>query len=225
MTIWDLFSIAVQRWRLTLCCLLLTGLAVYWTETSPPVHYARVSVVLLPPVSAHANGYASRSESLVYLAGAVARATREAGDGADAASASVTLVGKGYREGSTVQQPDVGGQWQYRFDAPVLDVQAVGPTRAAVEVEMASALGRVESTLSAFQDTQSVADASRVRTRLNPAAVQYYEEDGSRVRAASASILTGLIVTLGVVGGLGPKSQRRGDQEVLLVSSLAHTGS
>ncbi|TFB51738.1 hypothetical protein [Cryobacterium tagatosivorans] len=204
MTIWDLLGSAVRRWGVTLAGLLLTATAVFWVISVPEVYSSHVRVVLLPPISDEPNGYADSSRSLVHLAGAVAREIRGTGDIPESVSGDVTLARAGYHDGFEVRHVNAGGQWKYQFDDPVLDVQAVGATRAEAQSQMTRALQAVESTLTRMQDAEAVPAEDRVRTRLNPPAPQLRVEDGSRVRALAATVLAGVMLTLGILGSLGP---------------------
>lgn len=210
MTIWDLLAAATRRWGVTLSGLLLTVLAILWVMSIPEVYSAHVRVVLLPPTSDEPNGYADRSTSLIHLAGAVARNIRGTGDVPEPVSGNVTLASEGYQDGFEVRHLNSGGQWKYRFAEPVLDVQAVGESLSSAESSMARALQEVESALIVMQDTEGVSAENRVRTRLNPPVPQFRVEVGSRARAVAASALTGVLLTLGVLGSLGPA--RRGSE-------------
>jgi len=201
MTIWDLFAMAARRWLLTLSGALLTVLAMLWVAQIPPLYYVQVRVVLLPPASAQPNAYGYTSKSLISLAGVVARELRPPTEDAQSVSSNVTLVGEGIRKGFSVRQQNSGGQWQYRFDEPVLEVQAVGATPAEVRTAIATALKQVDSTLAGLQDEQDVSAVNRVRTTLNPTQPQFVKEKESRVRAIASTALAGLISTLTVVAG------------------------
>ncbi|TFB91726.1 hypothetical protein [Cryobacterium sp. HLT2-28] len=230
MTVWDLIANAGRRWVLTLCGALLMGLGVLWVVNVPPLYFAQVRVVLLPPAAAQPNAYGYTSESLIDLAGVVARELRPPTQDAQSVSGDVTLVGEGIRTGFSVTQQNSGGQWQYRFDEPVVEVQAVGATPSEVRAQISTALRQVESTLAEIQDEQGVIAANRVRITLNPLQPQLIEEKGSRVRAIGSIVLTGLVSTLAVVGGLGvgrggssrrrsKRSGARGDASAVGVSS------
>lgn len=209
MTVWDLLSIAAQRWLVTLIGLLLTVAAVFVVSAAQPSYLAQVRVVLLPPASAQPNGLTDTGASLISLAGVVALTVEGADVSADAVSENVTLTGEGRRQGYTVRQPNSGGQWQYRFDAPVLDVQAVGSTRFDAGQQLDAALGRVESVLAEIQDGEDVPAASRVRTVLSPEVAQVAEVAGSTTRAALATTGLGVLFTALVLGYLGPRRRGR----------------
>jgi hypothetical protein len=202
MTVWDLIANAGRRWVLTLCGAVLTGLALVWAVSVPPLYFEHVRVVLIPPASAQPNAYGYTSESLIDLAGVVARRLRSPTQDAQSVSGDVTLVGEGIREGFTVTQRNSGGQWLYRFEEPVLEVQAVGVTPSEVRAQIGTALAQVESTLADFQDQQGVSAANRVRTTLNPVQPQLIEQKGSRTGAIASIVLTGTLTTLLLLGAL-----------------------
>ncbi|TFC19829.1 hypothetical protein E3O19_02445 [Cryobacterium algoritolerans] len=203
MTVWDLIANAGRRWVFSLGGALLTGLALFWVANVPPLYFEQVRVVLLPPASAQPNAYGYTSKSLIDLAGVVARELRPPTQDAQSVSGDVTLVGEGIRKGFSVTQQNNGGQWQYRFDEPVLEVQAVGATPSEVRAQIGTALEQLESTLAGIQNSHGVSTANRVRTTLNPLQPQLVEQKGSRVRAITSIVLTGMLTTLVLVGGFG----------------------
>lgn len=212
MTLWDLLSLLWKRWYVTLGGAALTALAVAFVLSGTPLYYGQVRVVILPPQAALTNGYANTDESLVNLAGVVARSIQGASGDTEPVSEGITLVGQGVRDGFSVRQPNSGGQWQYRFDEPVLEVQAVGPTPAVVRAHVQQGVDSVVHTLDELQNAQGVDEQNRVRIQLNPTETQIFEQNGSRVRALAATTFAGLAATLGVLAILGPprKHRRRG---------------
>lgn len=211
MTAWDLLAIAAQRWAVTLMGVLLTTLAVFATTTVPPVYFAQSQVVLLPPTTTQPNGLTDIRESLVSLTGVLAQRLNGTDDPARPVSDAVTLVAEGRREGSTVRQQNVGGQWAYRFDQPVLEVQVVGETPTEVETRMGATLLDVEAALIEIQDSRGVAPAARIRTVLNPTVAQVSEHGGSTVRAMLSAGIVGLLATTMVLAFLGrTRSHPRG---------------
>lgn len=207
MTAWDLLAVAVRRWVVTLMGVLLSALAVFATTLVPPVYYAQAQVVLLPPTATQPNGLTETRASLVSLAGVLAERLQETDDVARPVSDNVTLLGEGRREGAAVRQQNVGGQWAYRFDKPVLEVQIVGEAPKDVDARMRSTLLRVETAVAEIQDGQGVEPADRIRTVLNPTDPRVSEHSGSTVRAMGAAGAAGLLSTVMVLAFLG---RRRG---------------
>ncbi|WEO76928.1 hypothetical protein BJQ94_16460 [Cryobacterium sp. SO2] len=195
----------LRRSAVIVAGLLLTAPAVLWVATIPPVYSARVGVVLLAPVSLEPNGYAQTSEALVDLAGVVARQIRDSGETvrADAVSPDVTLASQGVHEGYVVRHANLGGQWEYEFTDPILDVQAVAATSGEASALADAAVAQIQTVLASMQDEQSVPEGARVRMTLNPDAIQVREEGGSRLRAATATGLIGLLVTAALLGAAG----------------------
>ena len=205
MTAWDLLSIAMRRWIVTVICVLLTAGAAVWAMKAPPLYFVQVRVVLLPPATPDTNGLTFPSRSVIDLAGVVARAIDGSGGQSQPVSDGVTLPGEGIRSGYSIRQPNSGGQWKFTFDQPVLDVQAVDSTPARARVQMQVALDEISSTLTSLENAQGTSTANRARISLNPATPQIFEQTGSRSRAVIASIFTGVIVTLALLSALGPK--------------------
>jgi hypothetical protein len=212
LTVWDVIVIAVQRWGITLLGGLLTGLLVFSVMHAKPVYLSQVQVVLLAPELAQQNALGQTSQSLIDLAGIVARKVQGADAKAQVVSEGVTIVGEGVRRGYSVTQPNNGGQWAYNFEDPVLDVQAVDSTVAGAKQQMNTALTDITEALTAVQDQQGVKADDRVRWKLSPSTPQITEQKGSNVRAVSVSAVIGLLVTGSILAMLGPrrKSRRRG---------------
>lgn len=209
MTFWDLLIVALHRWLVTLLCAALTGVLVFWVMQADPVYLSRVRVVLLAPELAQQNALGTTSQSLIDLAGVVARKVQGADSKAQVVSDGVTIVGEGVREGYSVTQPNNGGQWAYNFEDPALDVQAVAATPAGSRAQMDKALADISAALTEVQDQQSVAAANRVRTSLSPSTPQLLVQKGSNVRAIAASLVIGLLVGGTVLAILGPQRRVR----------------
>jgi hypothetical protein len=205
MTAWDLFAIAVQRWVITVVCAVLTGLVVFSVLQARPVYFTQVRVVLLTPALPESNSLGSTSASLVDLAGIVARKVQGVDPQALPVSYSVTLFDQGIRSGYAVIQPNLGGQWAYNFQDPVLDVQAVASSPELAQKQLQTALTAIQASLKAIQDDQGVSSADRVRTRLSPSSPHATEQKGSSIRAVAAATLAGGLVTAALLAGLGRK--------------------
>ncbi len=215
MTAWDLFAIAFQRWAVTLACALVTGLLVFSVLHAKPVYFEQVRVVLLPPVTPASNGFGSTSASLIDLAGVVAKSVQGSDPQALPVSDSVTLFDQGIRSGFSVVQPNLGGQWAYNFQDPVLNVEAVDSTPELTQQQLQKALDKIQASLMEIQDAQGVDATYRVRSSQNPSIPHVTVQKGSTVRAVGASALAGglvaaaILVTLGRKRTAPPKGVRR----------------
>ncbi|GAA1788817.1 hypothetical protein GCM10009748_24340 [Agromyces lapidis] len=213
---WDLVARLGRRWYVLVAGVLLTGLALVVVLSVTPTYFAHVHVVFVPPASSEQNILVRPTDSLVNLAGVVARSVQSGGS-AQPVSAEVTLLGEGETEGFLVRQPNRGGQWQYEFVEPVIDVQAVGATPDEAMASLDRALAEIDAATTELQDAQGVPESARVVTTLNPSTPQLESQSGSRVRAVTATVLIGVILTLSAAGlggavprRLGAKSSARG---------------
>lgn len=163
-----------------------------WEQPSATV-VARVRVVLLPPAGGLPNALAETTSSLVSLAGVVARGVEGFGDDVETVDSQVSLASQGVRVGYSVRQPNLGGQWDSTFSDPVVDVQAVGPTREVAAAQLATALVRIGDVLAELQDRESVPADLRVRVSLSPADPVYEIQKGSRTRAVAATGFAGIV--------------------------------
>ena len=199
MTIWDLVSMAWRFWLVTLVGILLTvgGSLIVWQQQG--VFNGQVNVVLLKPDVIPGNALANTSDSLISMAGVVAKMVGGPTGTSRAVSDQVTLVGEGAHEGYSVRQPNSGGQWEYRFETPVLDVQSAGRTEGAARAGMAAALASVQSAIDHLQSDASVRSNMRIRTQLSPTEPAFTYAHGSRTRALAATAVVGVLGTLGAV--------------------------
>ncbi len=195
MTVHELFGCLVRRWYVVLLGLALTAAAVAGVRTLPGVWFGQVNVVFLVPSEGRYNPLSVTTQSLITTAGAVARAVAPPEQRYRVTAEGVTLLDEGIRHGHSVRLPNAGGQWDYRFDDPILDVQATGATPEEVEAEMTTALTSIEEQLRAFEDRAGVIESGRILMRLNPTEPVYRYDDGSRVRAAAAAGLVGVTLT------------------------------
>ncbi|MHB1063945.1 MAG: hypothetical protein ACYC1Z_05525 [Georgenia sp.] len=195
MTVYELFTCLIRRWYVVLVGLALTAGVVLGIRVLPGVWFGQVNVVFLVPTEGKFNPLSVTTQSLVSTAGAVARAVAGPDARYQATAEGVTLLDEGVVHGHSVRLPNAGGQWDYRFDDPILDVQAAGATRVEAEAEMTKALAQVEAALSGLEDRAGVPGPDRILTRLNPAEPTYRYDDGSRMRAVGAAGLIGVILT------------------------------
>ena len=128
MTLWDFFSACLRRWPIVLVGVLCTGLAVFAGLSDKGVYYTRTQIVFLAPSSTYyPNSLATQSEDIVDTAGVVAKKVTGPVPVTKYASADVTLVGIGIRDGWSLVVPDTGGQWGTNFQSQILNLEIVAP--------------------------------------------------------------------------------------------------
>lgn len=223
MTIWDLLLLSLRFWVVTVVGFALTAAAVPLVGQQPGIFSGQVNVILLQPEPFPGNALAETTDSLISTTGVVAQLVGGQGGTSRSVSDQVTLVGEGLRQGYSVRQPNSGGQWEYRFETPVLDVQSAGQTLDDARAEMNAALTRIEDVLDKLQSDASVDETLRIRIQLSPNQPVYTYAHGSRARALAGTLLTGVLVTFGgvlVAERLTDRRERRRRAAVLTAGTM-----
>lgn len=154
---------------------------------TPGVYEGDVNVVLLMPVGAKTdNALAARPAALADFAGIVARSVAGRGGGEISVSDEVTLAAQGVRHGWSVRQPSSGGQWNYSFDQPVVEVRATGPTEAAVVAQLTEVIARIRADIARRESVAGARADQRVRLTLSPSTPIVLYGGGDRRRATLA---------------------------------------
>lgn len=196
MAAWDVFAACRRRWYVVLVGLLATGAVLGALASVGAVSSAQAEVVFLAPTTpSNPNRLASAATSVVATAGLVERLVNR-GSAPPATSDSVTLLGRGVRDGSSVVLPDSGGQWAQNFDRPVLVIQVTGPDNDEVSARLLALVAEVEQTLKRIQVEEGIRSRHRISASLVPAEPRVQREQGHRARALGTALLLGLALTV-----------------------------
>ncbi|MFC6705709.1 hypothetical protein [Flexivirga alba] len=112
-----------------------------------------------------------------------------------AVSGDVTLLDSGVYDGSSVTQPNVGGQWSYSFSEAGMQVQATGPTAESVTAKIDDLVARIRASVSARENAKHVAPSQRVRILVSSGPPPVYFVSGSHTRALAGM---GLVSALSI---------------------------
>lgn len=199
MTVWDLLHLCRR-----FCVIFVAGIAAtagcaVLVAQQPGTYSGEVDVVLLAPPSSTRNVFAETTSSLVMLAGVVARISGGPGGSARSVSDEVTLVGEGRHVGFSIQQPNAGGQWEYRFEQPVLHVESAGRSLGEAEAQMNTGLAQVRGALDSLERQAAVDSSSLVSLQMTPTEPAYTLIHGDRSRALGATGIAGILLTIGAV--------------------------
>jgi hypothetical protein len=194
-TLWEVFRLNRRFWVLTVVGLILTATAAFHAWDSTGAYSGRARIALLAPQQVRGNALVKTTISLIALAGILAHTTGGPGGDAQSVSDDVTLLQEGVTDGYGIRQPNAGGQWEYRFEVSVVDVQSAGPTLDRAQEQMSSALAKISSTLAELQDRAGVAPDQRVSIQLGPGEPVFTYEHGSRMRATLMSAALGVILS------------------------------
>lgn len=210
MTLWDVLAATGRRWYVVAVGVALTLLALMAIRGQEPVYFSRAMIYLLAPASTvNPNILSTTSLDLVSTAGIVGKRVNGNTQLSKTASMSVTLVGRGILDGTSVRLPDNGGQWSANYDTQALEVQVAAPTPEEVRARQAELLARIEAELAALQDEANVPPASRITARVEPNPPPMEELSGERRRAQLASLILGGSLTLLGIGWIELRAARR----------------
>lgn len=121
--------------------------------------------------------------SLIDLAAITVRAVTGLHTPPQAVSGDVTLLDSGIDDGSSVIQPNVGGQWSYSFSEAGMQVQATGPSAEVVSSKIDDIVARIRANVTAREDAKHVAASQRVKILVSSGPPPVYFVTGSRIRA------------------------------------------
>ncbi|WP_426516467.1 hypothetical protein ACPPVQ_17865 [Diaminobutyricibacter sp. McL0618] len=179
---------------------LCTGLAVFAGLSDKGVYYTRTQIVFLAPSSTYyPNTLATQSEDIVDTAGVVAKRITGPVAVTKYASADVTLVGIGIRDGWSLAVPDTGGQWGTNFQSQILNLEIVAPDRATVLRRQTTLINRVQQQLSELQREQHVAPINYITLTTAPRSTVIYHVGGSKPRMLGMTALLGVGITAAVI--------------------------
>jgi len=160
---------------------------VYWTQAN---------VVFLAPKTVRTpNNIQDTSSGVIATAGLVESLLRSTGSASASSSSSASIVGTGVRDGSWVRLLQSGGQWEYNFDKPILEVQVVGRTPQAVEDRAAELVSSIQAKLKELQVNDGVPRSGRITTLVSPANPTVRYSNGRPSRAMGATVLLGALLT------------------------------
>lgn len=200
MTARDLIVGMVRRWYVTLAGAALTLGALYGVSGQPPVYWTQFNILLVGPTGqARSSVLDHPLYGLQGLAGVLATELNEGHPPLLTGDVDATMVGTGDRDGIQVRVPNLGTQWRPVFPANYLDVQVAGSTPDEVASAVDRASREVADLLDARQDDAGVPGALRARAVPSSADPPVLPVQGSRSRAAAATLAAGGALTLVVL--------------------------
>lgn len=199
MTIWDVFGLARRFFLVSLLGIALTAWFGSLAWDQPGAFRSQVNVLLLPPVTPIDNALITTPDSLGATAAVIIRMVGGPSGNAGSVSSTVSLAAEGIARGHSVRQPNIGSQWEPKYVDPTLEIQSVGGTKAEADAEMSTALASVRDALTQLEARRGVDQANRIRVELSPSQPSVVYVHGSRTRAVGATLLVGLVATIGAL--------------------------
>ena len=196
MTSRGLIALLARRWYLLLLGAALTVAGTYAATHRPGVYWAGYSVVVLAPTERYYdNSLVNAPYELSPITGVFVRQYTGAHPGLRTVSSETRLYGEGERSAVRVRMVNQGSQWKPLYAAPVIDVQVVDPSPQVVAARSAETLDQLQHLVQDYQDQAGVKASARI-TALPSADAGITYHNGSRMRAAAASGVLGVSLTL-----------------------------
>ena len=197
MTTWDVARALGRFWFLAAYLVGVTVVLVLLVSGRPGVYWGQTRVQFYEPDTPAAGRLESGSTGLTATAGLVQRIV--SGEIRQSQSAgAVTLPGRGVRYGTSVVLPNTGGQWAANFPRSMLEVEAVGPSRAEVAARLADTVAQIQRVLREVQAERAI-DPENLMTATAPPDGPTIHYRGPRSRRAGGTVLLlGLAVSVTV---------------------------
>jgi hypothetical protein len=196
--LWQLLEAVRRHVAIVAIGAVLTLFGLWYTHSRPGVYQVRIGMILAPANPAiGANPLLGREYSIIATAGVLVSV---AGQHSEArTSSSVTLAGKGVKDGYSVDLPNKGGQFAFDYDRPIIDIQAVGMSEQAARSNLDEAMSEVTTALAELQDAEAVPAAGRLTLHPSPAEVEVGYSRGRPTRSMVAVLVLGMALTLTAV--------------------------
>jgi hypothetical protein len=153
-------------------------------------------VFLAPTSTANPNTIETTSGGLIQTTGVVGRMVNGSRTRPLPVSPQVTLADQGVRDGISIYQPNIGGQWANNFESASLVIDVTGPTAEIVQTRTQQSVTRIERALRTLQDQEGVDRFNRITARPSNAPAQIQYDLGQPRRAQAVSLLLGMGLTL-----------------------------
>lgn len=213
MTSRDFLASALRWWYVVLAGAVLSLGAVQVATHQPVVYWTQFNVLLLGPRIPEFPNYLEDPRYTVHpMVGLVVSDLTGGDPGIVTASTETNMVGEGLSDGVQVRVPNLGTQWQRDPTASWIDVQVAAPTPELVDQRSAETVRRIAAALRTRQDALGIDPRMRVTSVAATDDPTTYLVQGSRLRAAAATGLTGASLTFVLVHLLERRRTRRRPQ-------------
>lgn len=196
-TTWDVARALGRFWFVAVYLAGVTVIVALLVANQPGVYWGQTRVQFYEPAAPSANRLESGSRGLTATAGLVQRMVSGEIHQSESAGA-VTLPGRGVRHGSSVVLPNTGGQWAANFPSSMLEVEAVGPSRADVAGQLDDTIARIERALRELQAESAIAPQNLMTAAAPPDGPTIHYRGVRSLRAGGVVLLLGLAISVTV---------------------------
>ena len=194
MTTWRAAMAVLRRWPFAMVGVVATVAAATGLLGRPGVYETSAEIHLIPPANTAATSIGGQNRATIAMAGLLEREINGFKE-ATPVAADVTLADMGLYDGARLQLPNSGGQWDYNFAQPLLQLSTTAPSAEAAASKRDALRDQVVTTLNALQAEHGIAPSSRITTRQVPADPPVTYDQGRPMIATAALLLLGLGLT------------------------------
>lgn len=184
-----------RRWYIAPLVLVVLTPLLLGAFQAKGIYYAKVDVLFLPPPNT-VGGNSLRADpgGTVYYAAYIERIFEGGEATKSVQSTNAPLYGTGMSQGHAVYVPNGGGQWQASFNTPVIRVEVVDSSPAAVIGEVNRIVSRIEAISAVPQKRLGIEPGSFITTELSPSkpAIQFVAARRSAAVGSVALLMAGM---------------------------------
>lgn len=208
MTVNDFFRLAVRRWYIFLIGIACAMTAVVTLNAEPWVYIAHTEFVMVPPKNSGSfHPPEDTEQTLIAFADVVARRFNDEEPTRHLSSPSSTLVGNGFRDGTSVRLANYGTQWQSSFGAPIISVQVAGSSPAEAREMLDQVAARISAVTADIQGKSGAQAASYITAETDPSRITTSEFGPSMTSKLKAgALLVGIALCLSMLVARGVES-------------------
>ncbi len=190
MTTREVVAALLRRWYLVLAGVAVLAAVLMLEQRASGVYWTEFDVQLVQPAAANVNSLRVSQVDLSSTASLLAVEFNGGKATPGPVDPSLTIVDEGVRKGHAVRAPDYGGQWSRSF-RPLVNVQIVDSSRAAVTRQAHAITARLDDLLAQRQDLARVPRQDRIVSTVVPTSPGVRYRTGSHVRAVGGTALAG----------------------------------
>ncbi len=192
-------SLAQQHWYVVVLGLLVALGAVLATTPERVYWTSEALTVVQPQTTTADTSLEDTPPTAVPAATVLMRLVNDGKVSPRSNSADATLYGEGARRAVSAKIRDVGGQWATAIPNPIIDVQVVEASPAAVRTRLDAETAKLREAVSALQRRLHVQPSQQLIIESPQFAAPVVEVSGSKIRAVGSGIVIVLLATAGLI--------------------------
>lgn len=217
MTVNEFFLLAVRRWYIFLIGIACAMASVLALNAESWVYIAHTEIAMVAPKnSGNFQAPEDTEQTLIAFADVVARRFNDQDPTRHLSSPSSTLVGNGFRDGTSVRLANSGTQWQSQFGAPIISVQVAGSSPEEAREMIDRITARITAVTAEIQDQSGAQAVSYITAETDPSRITTSEFGPtwtSKIKAGAllvgVALCLSMLVARGVESWLSSQERKR----------------